>query len=56
MLRTPEGFATRQIVEQINLIPRATRTRFAARMALKLVREIGTGPQNPRRREYSTAA
>ena len=54
MVRTPEGLATRQIADRIKLTPRATRTRLAALVALGLVREIGTGPQDPRRRYYST--
>lgn len=56
MLRAPEGLATRQIAERITLTPRATRTRLAALVALGLVRKIGTGPQDPKRRYYSTEA
>lgn len=54
MVRGPEGLATRQIADRIRLTPRATRTRLAALVALGLVREIGTGPQDPRRRYFAT--
>jgi predicted HTH transcriptional regulator len=54
MVRAPEGLATRQIADRIRLTPRATRTRLAALVALGLVREIGTGPQDPRRRYFAT--
>ena len=50
----PGGLATREIADQIGLTPRATRTRLAALVALGLVREIGTGPQDPKRRYFST--
>lgn len=56
MARAPEGLATRQIADRIQLSSRATRTRLAALVALGLVREIGTGPQDPRRRYFSTEA
>jgi len=52
----PGGLATREIADQIGLTPRATRTRLAALVALGLVREIGTGPQDPKRRYFSTEA
>lgn len=54
MLRVPDGLATRQIAERIDLTPRATSTRLAALVALGLVREIGTGPEDPKRRYYAT--
>jgi predicted HTH transcriptional regulator len=54
LVRAPEGLATRQIADRIKLTPRATRTRLAALVALGLVREIGAGPQDPRRRYFST--
>ena len=54
LVRVPEGLATRQIASSIGLTPRATRTRLAALVALGLVREIGTGPQDPKRRYFST--
>lgn len=54
LVRAPEGLATRQIADKIGLTSRATRTRLAALVALGLVREIGTGPQDPKRRYFST--
>ncbi len=56
LVQAPEGLATRQIAARIGLTPRATRTRLAALVALGLVREIGTGPQDPKRRYFSTDA
>ena len=56
LVRAPEGLATRQIAEKIGLTARATRTRLAALVDLGLVREIGTGPQDPKRRYFSTEA
>ena len=56
LVRAPEGLATRQIADKIGLTPRATRTRLAALVALGLMREIGTGPQDPKRRYFSTEA
>jgi predicted HTH transcriptional regulator len=54
MVATPQGLATREIADRIKLTPRATRTRLAALVDLGLVREVGTGPQDPRRRYFST--
>ena len=54
LVHAPEGLATRQIAEKIGLTPRATRTRLAALVALGLVHELGTGPQDPKRRYFST--
>ncbi len=56
LVQAPEGLATRQIADKIGLTPRATRTRLAALVALGSVREIGTGPQDPKRRYFSTEA
>jgi len=56
LVRAPEGLATRQIAEKIGLTPRATRTRLAALVALGLVHELGTGPQDPKRLYFSTEA
>jgi predicted ArsR family transcriptional regulator len=56
LVRTPEGLRTREIANEIGLTPRATRTRLAALVAKGLVREIGTGPQDPKRRYFSTEA
>jgi predicted HTH transcriptional regulator len=47
-----KGLATSEIAAAINLTPRATRTRLARLVGRGLVREIGTGPQDPQRRYY----
>jgi predicted HTH transcriptional regulator len=46
------GRSTREIAEAIGLTPRSTRTRLARMVGRGLVREIGTGPQDPRRRYF----
>lgn len=43
-----KGLATSEIAAAISLSPRATRTRLARLVGRGLVREIGTGPQDPR--------
>lgn len=40
------------ITEATGLTPRATRTRVARLMGRGLVRDIGTGPQDPKRRFF----
>ena len=47
-----EGRSTSEIAAEIKLSPRATRTRLAKLVARGLVREIGTGPKDPKRRYY----
>ena len=47
-----KGLATSEIAAAIGLSPRATRTRLARLVGRGLVREIGTGPQDPRRRYF----
>jgi predicted HTH transcriptional regulator len=54
LVRSAEGLATRQIADQIGLTPRATRTRLATLVDRGMVREIGTSPQDPKRRYFST--
>ncbi len=54
LLQNPEGLPTRDIAEAIGLTPRATRTRLATLVKKGLVREIGTSPQDPKRRYFST--
>jgi ATP-dependent DNA helicase RecG len=49
-----KGLATSAIAAAIDLTPRATRTRLARMVGRGLVREIGTGPQDPQRRYYRT--
>ena len=53
-VKAPDGRATREIAEEIGLTPRATRTRLASLVDRGLIREIGTGPQEPRRKDFST--
>ncbi len=45
-----QGLATSEVAKAIGLSPRATRTRLARLVGRGLVREIGTGPQDPQRR------
>ncbi|MDR7543022.1 MAG: helix-turn-helix domain-containing protein [Armatimonadota bacterium] len=49
-----KGLLTSEIAKAIGLTPRATRTRLARLVAGGLVREVGTGPQDPKRRYYRT--
>jgi len=46
------GLLTSEIATAIGLSPRATRTRLARLVGGGLLREIGTGPQDPRRRYF----
>jgi ATP-dependent DNA helicase RecG len=47
-----KGHATSAIAKSIGLTPRATRTRLARLVGNGLLREIGTGPQDPKRRYF----
>ena len=47
-----KGHSTSEIAAAIGLTPRATRTRLARMVGRGLVHEIGTGPQDPKRRYY----
>jgi predicted HTH transcriptional regulator len=47
-----DGLGTSEIAEAIELSPRATRTRLARLVGRGIVREIGTGLQDPRRRYF----
>ncbi len=46
------GCLTSEIAQAIGLTPRATRTRLARLVGRGLVSEIGTGPQDPKRRYF----
>ena len=46
------GLPTSKIAKAIDLTPRATRTRLARLVGRGLVRQVGTGPQDPRRRYF----
>ncbi len=47
-----QGLSTSEVAAAIGLSPRATRTRLARLVGRGLVREIGTGPQDPKRRYF----
>ena len=47
-----DGLSTRDIAAAIDLTSRATRTRLAKLVERGLVREIGTSPQDPKRRYF----
>jgi DNA-binding transcriptional ArsR family regulator len=49
-----KGLLTSEIAKAIDLTPRATRTRLARLVASGLLRELGSGPQDPRRRYVRT--
>ncbi len=51
-----EGSLASEVVAEIELSTRATRTRLARLVGRGLVREIGTGPQDPQRRYFSAEA
>ena len=50
LLKRPEG-KTLEFKRDL-LTPRATRTRLARLVGRGLVREVGTGPQDPKRRYF----
>lgn len=47
-----KGLVTSEIAQAIGLTPRATRTRLARLVGNGLLREVGTGPQDPKRRYF----
>ena len=51
-LQGSEGRLTSEIAKKIRLTPRATRTRLARLVVRGLVREVGTSPQDPKRRYF----
>ncbi len=53
-LARAEGMPTSEVARAIGLSARATRTRLARLVGHGLVREIGAGPQDPRRRYFRT--
>ena len=55
LLEHGAGLSTSAIAAVIGLAPRATRTRLAKLVSRGLVREVGTGPRDPRRRSVSRA-
>lgn len=51
-LRDGAGRVTSEIAKVIGLTPRATRTRLVGLLERGLVREVGTSPQDPKRRYF----
>lgn len=47
-----DGLSTSEMAKELDLSPRATRSRLAALVERGLVAEIGSGPQDPHRRYY----
>jgi predicted HTH transcriptional regulator len=47
-----KGLLTSEIAKAIGLTPRATRTQLARLVGSGLLREVGTGPQDPKRRYF----
>jgi predicted HTH transcriptional regulator len=47
-----KGLLTSEIAAAISLTPRATRTRLVRLIGSGLLREVGTGPQDPKRRYF----
>ena len=54
-LNERDGLATSELAQEIGLSPRATRTRLLKLIDRGLVREIGTGPNDPKRRYFVVA-
>jgi len=52
MLKDGTGRVTSQVAKVIGLTPRATRTRLVRPVERGLVREVGTSPQDPKRRYF----
>ncbi len=53
-LTSGRGLVTSEIARGIGLTPRATRTRLARLVGTGILREVGTGPQDPKRRYFRT--
>lgn len=51
-LADSEGLSTKEVAAAVGLSTRATRTRLARLVEAQVVSEIGTGPNDPRRRYY----
>lgn len=55
-LAAREGLSTSELAEEIGLSARATRNRLARLVDLGLVREVGMGPHDPRRRYFRSVS
>lgn len=51
-LEGAEGLSTKEMAAGLGLSTRATRSRLARLVEAQLISEIGTGPNDPRRRYY----
>ncbi len=51
-LTTGSGMLTSEIASLIGLTPRATRTRLARLVGAGVIREVGSGPQDPKRKYF----
>lgn len=51
-LKKAKGLSTQEVAAAISLTPRATRTRLLKLIASGLVKEIGTGPHDPKRQYF----
>jgi len=51
-LRSGDGCSTQQLATTVKLSARATRTRLLSLISQGLVREVGTSPQDPKRRYF----
>ena len=47
-----KGLSTQEIADRIKRTSRATRTRLIGLIGLGFVREVGTGPQDPKRQYF----
>lgn len=50
LLKKGKGYSTKKIAEQIDLSPRATRTRLVKLIRNKLIVEVGSGPRDPNKK------
>jgi DNA-binding transcriptional ArsR family regulator len=48
------GLSTNEIAQVIGRTPRTARTRLIALLGLGLVQEVGSGPNDPKRRYFRT--
>ena len=56
LLESGGEYGTREIAKAAGLTPRATRTRLVKLVSRGLVREVGTGPHDPKRRYIASRA
>ena len=56
MLKEGEEYGSAEVAKAVGLTPRAARTRLVKLVSRGLVREVGTGPHDPRRRYIASRA